>query len=85
MVENSRAFYKSSNGDAWTLVKIGERVCVRHSANVPSGGAITDAEVADFLKAGGMGAEKQALLDLIGTLVIPSDDSDRDDVTRTSA
>lgn len=86
MAENSRDIYKSSNGDAWTLVRSGDRVFVRHQANVPSGGAITDAEITDFLSAGGMGPEKQALLRLIATLVYPTEgSSDRDDVTRTSA
>lgn len=69
MTQNSRDIYNSSNGDRWTLMRIGERVVVRHRANEPSGGAITDVELLDFLRAGGLGPEKQGLLRLIGTLV----------------
>ena len=67
--ENSRELYRSPNGDVWSLVRIGERLMVRHQGNVPSGGTSTDAELIDFLKAGGLGPEKQELLRLIGTLV----------------
>lgn len=66
---NSRDIYKSSNGDCWTLVRIGERIMVRHWANEPSGGAITDADLLDFLRTSGLGPEKQSLVRLIGTLV----------------
>jgi hypothetical protein len=69
MTENSRELYRSPNGDVWSLVRIGDRLLVRHRANVPSGGTSTDMELIDFLKAGGLGPEKQELLRLIDTLV----------------
>ncbi len=69
MTQNSRDIYKSSNGDRWTLVRIDGRVVVRHRANEPSGGATSDAELLDFLRAGGLGPEKQSLVRLIGTLI----------------
>lgn len=69
MTQNSRDIYKNSNGDRWTLVRIDERVVVRHRANEPSGGTISDAELLDFLRAEGLGPEKQSLVQLIGTLV----------------
>lgn len=69
MPENIREIYQSPNGDVWTLVRIDDRVLVRHQANMPSGGTATDSELIDFLKADGLGPEKQELLQLIGTLV----------------
>jgi hypothetical protein len=43
-------------------------VFVRHEANLPAGGTVTDLEVAEFLGQGGLGPEKQELIRLIGTL-----------------
>ncbi|UXN72309.1 hypothetical protein N8D56_13070 [Devosia sp. A8/3-2] len=60
MTQNSRDIYKSSNGDRWTLVRIDERIVVRHRANEPSGGTITDAELLDFLRAGGLAPRNKA-------------------------
>jgi hypothetical protein len=51
------------------LVRVNGRVVLCHQANVPSRGNITDAELLDFLKAGGMGPQKQELLWMIETLV----------------
>jgi hypothetical protein len=65
----SREIYTRPNGDVWSLARVNRRVVVRHQANVPSGGNITDAELLDFLKAGRMGPEKQELLRMIETLV----------------
>ena len=66
----ARELYRSANGDRWLLVRddLG-RVFVRHEANLPSGGNVTDSEMGDFLRHGGLGPEKQELLRLIGTLV----------------
>ena len=66
----ARELYRSANGDRWLLVRddVG-RVVVRHEANLPSGGNVTDSELGDFLHHGGLGPEKQELLRLIGTLV----------------
>jgi hypothetical protein len=69
MTENSREIYTSPNGDTWSLVRVNGRVVVRHQANIPSGGAITDTELLAFLNADGLGPEKQALLEMIETLV----------------
>jgi len=39
----------ASNGDRWLLVRDDtSRVFVRHEANIPSGGTVTDSEIADF-------------------------------------
>ena len=69
MTKDSRELYRSPNGDVWSLVRIGDRFMVRHQGNVPSGGTSTDVELIDFLRAGGLGPEKQELLRLIDTLV----------------
>ena len=69
MTQNSRELYRSPNGDVWSLVRIGDRLMVRHQGNVPSGGTSTDVELIDFLKTGGLGPEKQELLRLIDSLV----------------
>ena len=67
---SARELYRSPNGDRWLLVRDeGGRVFVRHEANLPSGGAITESEIGEFLPHGGLGPEKQELLRLIGTLV----------------
>jgi hypothetical protein len=67
----SRQLYQSSNGDRWLLVRdpATSRVYVRHEANLPSGGQVTDAEIGEFLSRGGTGPEEQELLRLIGSLV----------------
>jgi hypothetical protein len=39
-----------------------------HEANLASGGTVTDSEIADFLRQGGLGPETQELLRLIGSL-----------------
>jgi hypothetical protein len=71
MPRQSRQLYQSANGDRWLLVREPEtaQVFVRHEANVPSGGQVTNIELGDFLSRGGVGPEKQELLRLIGSLV----------------
>ena len=65
----TRDLYRSANGDRWLLIRDDtSRVCVRHEANLASGGTVTDSEIADFLCQGGLGPEKQELLRLIGSL-----------------
>jgi hypothetical protein len=44
-------------------------VFVRHEANIPSGGQVTDIDIGAFLSAGRANPEHQALLRLIGTLI----------------
>jgi hypothetical protein len=66
-----RELYSSSNGDRWYLAREPEtgRLFVRHTANVPSGGRVTDIDIGAFLSEGCQHPEHQALLHLIGTLV----------------
>jgi hypothetical protein len=68
-----RAFYSSENGDRWFLINDPEagRVFVRHQANLPSGGAVTDSEICDFLGSGRTGPQHVELLRLIGSLAKP--------------
>lgn len=65
-----RELYRSPNGDVWYLAQepISQRVFVRHHANEPSGGLITDIELAEFLSREGHSPEGQALVRLIGSL-----------------
>jgi hypothetical protein len=67
----ARELYRSANGDRWCLVsdRTSGRVFVRHEANLPSGGTISDIELGAFLVQGGYGPEHQELLRLIGLLV----------------
>jgi hypothetical protein len=63
----AKMFYGSSNGDRWLIARDPEtdRVFVRHEANRPSGGHVTDMEVSRFLAAEAAGPEHQALRRLI--------------------
>jgi hypothetical protein len=67
----SQGFATSSNGDRWRLeLDVGTGVVhVVHQANLPSGGAVTHLELGDFLRRQDS-PERQALLVLIGTLVL---------------
>ena len=71
---DSRELYTSPNGDRWSLARNSRtgRVFIRHKANLPSGGQVTDIEIGDFLSEGRGHPEHQALLQLIGTLVVAS-------------
>jgi hypothetical protein len=71
MATLTRTLYRSSNGDRWLLARETEtgRVFVRHEANLPSGGRVTDLDVGAFLAAGPPGPQHQELLRLVGTLV----------------
>ena len=66
-----REVYSSPNGDRWFLARDPEtgRVFIRHEANIPSGGQVTDIDLGEFLSGGQRNPEHQALLLLIGTLV----------------
>src|SRR5438105_12422812 len=57
--------YRSPNGDSWFLVRDPETgsAFVRHHANAPSGGQMTDIELGAFLSASGS-PEHEALLRL---------------------
>lgn len=75
-----REIYNSSNGDRWFLARDREaqHVFIRHEANVPSGGQLTDIDIGEFLGEGRRNPEHQALLDLIGTLLDSSQTASRD-------
>lgn len=66
-----RELYSSPNGDRWFLGRepATGRVFVRHEANLPSGGQVTDVDIGAFLSRGAHNPEHQALLRLIGTLI----------------
>jgi hypothetical protein len=70
MALDTRQLYHSANGDRWHLARDPDtgRVFIKHQANVPSGGHVTDIEVGVFLGQG-KGPEQKELLRLIGTLV----------------
>lgn len=63
----SQEIYHSTNGDRWHLIDDtqSKRIFVRHEANLPSGGRVTDTDIGDFLNAGGSGPEYAALRDII--------------------
>jgi hypothetical protein len=71
MAMNTRRLYRSANGDRWDLARdtATGRMFIRHEANEPSGGQVTDIEIGDFLTSGGHGPQHAELLRLIGTLV----------------
>jgi hypothetical protein len=71
MTIGTRTLHHIPDGDRWQLARDSGtgRVFVRHEANRPSGGRVTDVEIGAFLSTGGLGPEHQELLRLIGTLV----------------
>jgi hypothetical protein len=66
----SKLLYRSPNGDTWSLAHDPATglAFVRHQANAPSGGQVTNLEIGDFLS-GSQHPEQAALLRLIGTLM----------------
>lgn len=76
MPAQKRELYASPNGDKWYLARESEtgRLFVRHKANLPSGGQVTDIDIGAFLRGGRRHPEHQALLRMIGTWLktIPS-------------
>lgn len=70
-----RDFYASENGDRWQLAHdtASGRVFVRHQANLPSGGHVTDLELAEFLNGPANAPERGALMQLICDLVARTD------------
>jgi hypothetical protein len=62
----SETIYASSNGDKWVLTRgINGRMLVRHEANEPSGGHVTEFEVEDFLRMSSFGPQHNALWELL--------------------
>jgi hypothetical protein len=62
-----KELYSSPNGDRRFLVREPEtgRLFVRHKANIPSGGQVTDTDIVAFLSGGRQNPERRALLHLI--------------------
>ena len=71
MRSKMRELYSSPSGDRWFLARdpATGNVFVRHEANVPSGGRVTNIDLGAFLNRFERNPEHQALLRLIGTLV----------------
>src|SRR5438874_835788 len=67
----TRQLYRSPNGDIWFLARDPETGSpfVRHQANAPSGGQVTDIELGAFLSGPGS-PEHEALLRLIGASIL---------------
>ncbi len=65
--ETTTQLYRSPNGDTWFLVRgpATGGAFVRHQANIPSGGQVTDVPIDVFLS-GPRNPEHEALLHLIG-------------------
>jgi hypothetical protein len=76
----TRQLYRSPNGDSWFLVRDPETgsAFVRHQANAPSGGQMTDIELGAFLSASGS-PEHEALLRLIGASIFNPRGAEADD------
>ena len=67
----TRQLYRSPNGDIWFLARAPAMglAFVRHQANAPSGGHVTDIELGAFLS-GPRNPEHEALLRLIGASIL---------------
>jgi hypothetical protein len=70
-VTHYRQLYRSPNGDIWFLAHdpATGSALVRHQANAPSGGQVTDMELGAFLS-GPRNPEHEALLRLIGASIL---------------
>jgi hypothetical protein len=76
----TQQLYRSPNGDTWFLARdpATGSAFVRHQANAPSGGQVTDIELGAFL--GGPGSpEHEALLRLIGASIFNPRGAEADD------
>ena len=75
-----RQLYRSPNGDTWFLARdpATGSAFVRHEANIPSGGHVTDMQIGAFLK-GPRNAEHEALLRLIGNSIAGTHRADSED------
>ena len=76
----TRQLYRSPNGDARFLARdpATGAVFVRHQANAPSGGNVTDIELGAFLS-GPRNPEHEALLRLIGASILDPRGAEADD------
>ncbi len=75
-----RQLYRSPNGDTWFLARdpATGSAFVRHEANIPSGGQVTDIEIGAFLN-GPRNPEHEALLRLIGNSIAGTRRADTED------
>src|SRR5437764_5498194 len=76
----TRQLYRSPKGDSWFLARDPETgsAFVRHQANAPSGGQVTDIELGVYLS--GPGSPKhEALLRLIGASILNPRGAEADD------
>ena len=76
----TRQLYRSPNGDSWFLVRdpATGSAFVRHQANAPSGGQVTDIDLGAFLSGPGS-PEHEALLRLIGASIFNPRGAEADD------
>src|SRR5947209_1715300 len=76
----TRHLYRSPNGDSWSLARdpATGSAFVRHQANAPSGGHVTDIEMGAFLNGPGS-PEHEALLRLIGASIFNPRGAEADD------
>ena len=80
MPDEGRELYRSPNGDTWFLARdpaTGLAV-IRHQANTPAGGQVTEIEIGAFL-GGQRHPEQDMLLRLIGTSIVDPQRADADD------
>jgi len=77
---DARQLYRSPNGDTWFLARdpATGSAFVRHQANAPSGGQVTDIELGAFLSGPGS-PEHEALLRLIGASILNPRGAEADD------
>jgi hypothetical protein len=75
-----RLLYRSPNGDAWFLARdpATGAAFVRHEANQPSGGQVTDIEIDAFLT-GPRNPQQDALLRIVGRFISNTDDAEPDE------
>ena len=76
----ARQLYRSPNGDTWFLARdpATGSAFVRHQANAPSGGQVTDIDLGAFLSGPGS-PEHEALLRLIGASILNPRGAEADD------
>ena len=77
---DARQLYRSPNGDTWFLARDPETgaAFVRHQANAPSGGQVTDIDLGAFLNGPGS-PEHETLLRLIGASIFNPRGAEADD------
>jgi hypothetical protein len=75
-----KQLYRSPNGDIWSLARdpATGTAFVRHQANAPSGGHVTDLELGAFL-GGPRNPKHEALLRLIGASILDPRGAEADD------